>query len=183
MTIKYAILGLLSWQPLSGYDIKKLIADSITFYWSGNNNQIYTILVELHKADLVSIEIMGDENTRTKKVYTITEKGSTELREWILSTPQPPELRNTFLIQLGWADQLSDEDLDSLLDKYDEEIQSLLLIQQEKMRRGLQTPKRTPREIYLWEMISTSIIDHYSHELNWVKKTRKGLAGIKSPPI
>ncbi|RPI32756.1 MAG: DUF4180 domain-containing protein, partial [Chloroflexota bacterium] len=41
MDIKFAILGYLSWRPFSGYDLKKLFADSAAFYWSGNNNQIY----------------------------------------------------------------------------------------------------------------------------------------------
>ena len=40
MTIKYAMLGFLSWRPLAGYDIKKLMVDSPVLYWSGNNNQI-----------------------------------------------------------------------------------------------------------------------------------------------
>ena len=43
MTIKYAILGLLSWKPFSGYDLKKIFVDSASLYWSGNNNQIYRI--------------------------------------------------------------------------------------------------------------------------------------------
>lgn len=31
MTIDYAILGMLSWQPLTGYDIKKIIQESPFF--------------------------------------------------------------------------------------------------------------------------------------------------------
>ena len=45
MSIEYAILGLLSWKPFSGYDLKKIIAESEVYYWSGNNNQIYNSLV------------------------------------------------------------------------------------------------------------------------------------------
>ena len=40
MAIRYAILGLLSWRPFTGYDLKKMIGDSVFLYWSGNNNQI-----------------------------------------------------------------------------------------------------------------------------------------------
>ena len=44
MTLEYAILGLLSWKPFSGYDLKKIFSDSPIYYWSGNNNQIYRTL-------------------------------------------------------------------------------------------------------------------------------------------
>jgi hypothetical protein len=33
MSIKYAILGFLSWQPYTGYELKKLFAESDTLSW------------------------------------------------------------------------------------------------------------------------------------------------------
>ena len=41
MSIHHAILGLLSWKPHTGYDLKKVFEDSAFMHWSGNNNQIY----------------------------------------------------------------------------------------------------------------------------------------------
>jgi DNA-binding PadR family transcriptional regulator len=175
MSLKYAILGLLSWQPFTGYDLKKLFTDFPVFYWSGNNNQIYTTLVQLLKEELVTHEVQYQEKYPPKKIYSITDRGLTELRNWVLSNPSPPELRNTFLIQLAWAHQLSPEELDQLLAKYEYEVQMQLLMQQEKKRRGVQTPHRTPREIYLWEMITQNIISAYENELTWVQKLRKEL--------
>ena len=35
MQIDYAILGLLSWKPLTGYDVKRVMQDSPFLYWSG----------------------------------------------------------------------------------------------------------------------------------------------------
>ncbi|MCB0015089.1 MAG: PadR family transcriptional regulator, partial [Anaerolineales bacterium] len=49
MSIKYVILGYLGWQPMTGYDVKKLIADAETLPWTANNNQIYRALVDLHQ--------------------------------------------------------------------------------------------------------------------------------------
>ena len=46
MDVDFAILGLLSWQPLSGYDLMKLYADIPGCYWSGNNMLIFTALVK-----------------------------------------------------------------------------------------------------------------------------------------
>ena len=44
-----AILGLLSWQPMSGYDIKKLIEMGLRHFWSESYGQIYPTLEQLVK--------------------------------------------------------------------------------------------------------------------------------------
>ena len=175
MTIQYAILGLLSWQPLSGYDLKKIFADSAILYWSGNNNQIYKALVQLHAEGLVTQEIQYQEFLPAKKTYTITEKGRAALKAWVLSTPELPEVHNTFLIQLSWADFLTEEELGALLRHYEEEVQVQLLMQQEKARRMEPSSARTPREAYLWEMTLKNIISVYENELAWVRQVREGL--------
>ncbi|MGE5415445.1 MAG: PadR family transcriptional regulator [Acidobacteriota bacterium] len=175
MTIKYAILGLLSWKSFSGYDLKKMFTNITAFYWSGNNNQIYRTLVQLLGEGLVTHEVQYQENSPNKKIYTITEEGKAELKKWVLSNPEPPELRKTFLIQLAWADQLSSEEIDSLLTAYAREVEMQMLMEQEKVRRKVLIPERTPRESYLWQMMTENIISSYESELNWVKRLREGL--------
>ena len=175
MSIKHAILGLLSWQPLSGYDLKKRISESSTFYWSGNNNQIYKTLVQLLEEKLVTFENQYQEKGPAKKVYTITGAGQDELRQWVLSTPQPPEIRNTFLIQLAWAEALTAPELDDLIRRYTEEVHTLLVMHEEKLRRGSSAPNRSPREAFIWKMISENVTASLKTELSWVHKLRQGL--------
>ena len=57
VSIKHAILGILSFKPLTGYDIKKIIQESSFMYWSGNNNQVYKALLELHDKGFVTNEV------------------------------------------------------------------------------------------------------------------------------
>jgi PadR family transcriptional regulator, regulatory protein AphA len=174
MIIQYAILGLLSWQPFSGYDLKKIISDSTVFYWSGNNNQIYRTLVQLHEEGMVTQQVQYQESLPAKKIYTITEKGREDLRKWLLSAPELPELHNNFLIQLAWADQLSEEEIDALLAKYEEELHLQLKMQAESNRRGKeQTPARSPREVFLWKKIMENVMLSYQRELDWVRQFRE----------
>lgn len=175
MSIKYAILGLLSWKPSTGYDLKKIFEESSTMYWSGNNNQIYKALLQLNEEGLVTNEVQHQENSPSKKVYTITETGLKSLNEWVLSMPKVPELRKTFLIQLSWADQLNDDELNTLLMNYENEIKMQIVLHQEKKRRGNFSPNRTSRETYLWSMITDNIISSFESELNWVQKLLKEL--------
>ncbi len=175
MTIEFAILGLLSWRPLSGYDIKKMFTDSATMYWSGNNNQIYRTLLQLYDGGLVSREVQQQENLPARKIYAITDQGQEQLREWVLSDPQTPQLRNSFLIQLAWADQLTPVELDDLLDRYQDELETQRLIFSAQAERKTGFPERSPRETVLWEMISENWVRYFCHELEWLEDLRQRL--------
>jgi PadR family transcriptional regulator AphA len=188
MSIEYAILGLLNLRPLTGYDIKKMFAGSAVIYWSGNNNQIYTTLVKLHENELVSVEVELQADRPSRKIYSITAKGQTELKKWLLSEPEPPQLKNSFLIQLAWADQLSPDELDTLLGKYEAEMQMQVSMLRTQERQRNISPSGTPREAYinitlartareakLWSMIQENWISFYTNELKWVQKLRQQL--------
>jgi DNA-binding PadR family transcriptional regulator len=176
MDIKYALLGFLSWKPFTGYELKKIMTDSIIFYWSGNNNQIYTTLVQMHKDGLVTNEVQQQERYPARKIYSITGAGLDDLNHWITASPEMPQLRKPFLLQLAWSNHLSDEELMNILAKYEYEIQMLHLMLKEKERRKINlNPSRTQREKYIWNMIWENYAGSYETELEWVKKLRTGL--------
>lgn len=175
MDIQFTILGLLDAQPLSGYDLKKIIADSDLFYWSGNNNQIYNSLVSLHERGLVSVETFFQESLPPRKVYSITPAGQDVLREWVRSDPAMPEIRDPFLIQLAWADQLDDEELDALLEKYAEEIKIQSRMIDENMSRQHFRPNRTDREKLLWTRVEERLKQRYDQEHEWINQLRQTL--------
>ncbi|KNY29586.1 DUF4180 domain-containing protein [Pseudobacteroides cellulosolvens] len=177
MSIKYAILGLLSWKPFSGYDMKKVFEESSTMYWSGNNNQIYKSLVQLTEEGLVTNEVQHQENSPSKKLYFITEDGLAELKEWVLSSPELPELKNTFLIQLSWAYQLDDGELKKIIANYENSVKMQLVLQQEKIRRGINSPNRNHRETLLWDMINENTLSFYRNEIAWIQNLHKELFG------
>ncbi|WP_144937519.1 DUF4180 domain-containing protein [Paenibacillus sp. 32O-W] len=175
MSIQMAILGILSWKSSTGYELKKIFEDSSFMYWSGNNNQIYKALLNLENEDLVTSEVVHQDNSPSKKIYTITEEGLKELKNWLVSSPEAPEIKKTFLVQLAWSDMLSNQELSDVLSKYENEIKLQLAMQKEKYRRALHSPNRSTRESLIWEMISENIISTYNNELNWVRETRKKL--------
>ena len=171
MDIQFAILGLLSWQPFSGYDLKKIISESDLFYWSGSNNQIYNSLVALHKAGFVTQEIQYQEALPAKKIYSITDLGREQLQAWLVADPELPEMRSSFLIQLAWADHLPPPALDNLLARYEDEVAVQLRMHQEQAKQPPSTPNRTGRERYLWRMIAQNL------EARWDAGTAVGPSG------
>ncbi len=176
MSIQYAILSLLSIRPLSGYDLKKVISDSAAFPWSGNNNQIYRSLVELHENGLVTQDVVVQTNLPARKVYTITEAGRNALKAWALSAQDLPEVHNTFLIRLLCTPLMTPDEVHTLLDTYEQEVRVQLLMQQEKGRRSTDTLARDRKETFLWAMIQQNVIMAYENELQWIERVRAGLA-------
>jgi PadR family transcriptional regulator AphA len=175
MSIRSAILGFLSWKPFTGYELKKLFADALSFHWSGNNNQIYGSLVELHKDGAVSIEVVQQEKLPAKKVYTITDAGRAELREWLLSEPELPLLRSPAHTQLAWAEGLSSVELDGILAAYERRLADQVLMCRETMRRGKLepgrgAPERSLREKLIWSSIELNRVAFYESELAWAKE-------------
>ncbi|WP_042204498.1 DUF4180 domain-containing protein [Paenibacillus camerounensis] len=175
MSINYAILGLLSSQSLTGYDMKKIIQDSSFMYWSGNNNQIYKALVELLKDGYVTSEVQHQESLPSKKLYTITPEGRAELKYWVLSAPEQPESRKTFLIQLAWSDQLETAEILAMLDAYEQEIISLIHLEQGRADKGQYAPDRSPREAMIWRMIEANQLSAYTSELKWIGEVRQAI--------
>lgn len=175
MSIRHTILGFLSWQPLTGYDLKKLISGSEFLHWSGNSNQIYTALVQLHRDGLVDLRTEQQPNLPPRKIYTLMDGGRQELRSWVQSPVELPEVRNTFLAQLAWADQLSATEIDRLVGAYEEEVGVRLAMCRERIRRGPPSPDRTPRERYLWKMAHENRVRAWETELGWVRALRRGL--------
>ncbi|WP_068775028.1 DUF4180 domain-containing protein [Paenibacillus sp. FJAT-26967] len=175
MSIRLAILGILSWKSSTGYELKKIFEESSFMYWSGNNNQIYKALMNMENEDFVTSEVVHQDNSPSKKIYTITEEGLKELRNWLVSSSEAPEIKKTFLVQLAWSDMLSNQELSEILTKYENEIKLQLMMQKEKYRRALHSPNRSRRESLIWEMISENIISTYHNELNWVRETRQRL--------
>lgn len=185
MLIEYAILGLLSLNSLSGYDIKKMFEGSAALYWSGNNNQIYKALIKLHEQGWVSRETQIQEAGPARKIYSITESGLVELRRWVFANPEVPQVKNSFLIQLAWADSLDSNELDNLLERYESELRmQLAMLNFQKQQSNISpsgVPRdayinvlsaRTPRETFLWNMILENWLSYYQAELNWVCKLR-----------
>lgn len=179
MTIQYAILGLLSWKPSSGYELKKIFEDSPYLYWSGNNNQIYKSLLQLRKDGLIDFKTIHQDGAPSKKIYSVTAKGQTELKQWITEASAIPEFKKPFLIQMAWADMLGKDELDALFIRYEKEIEEQLLLQKDKYDKEKDWPNRSQRETFLWNMISVNLMSTYQSELAWVRKVRQQLARIQ----
>jgi DNA-binding PadR family transcriptional regulator len=106
----YSILGILSSESRSGYDIKKVIEMSIGHFWAESYGQIYPTLKMLIDEGLITITEGSDSGKLERKVYSITEKGTEELKRWLNETVEEISLaRNELLLKLFFGSRIPAE--------------------------------------------------------------------------
>jgi PadR family transcriptional regulator, regulatory protein AphA len=85
MSLTYALLGLISVAPASGYELAKEFDGELGRYaWQAGHASIYPELARLAERGLVKVV---DEGPRGRRTYDITPEGREELRTWLLSPP------------------------------------------------------------------------------------------------
>ena len=80
---RYAVLGALSIEPMSGYQIKEVIGHTIGHFWTEGYGQIYPSLKQLDEAGLVNSRVEQTAGKPDRHVYTLTDAGWEELRHWL----------------------------------------------------------------------------------------------------
>lgn len=105
----YVILGMVSREPRSGYEIKALVDNSTRFFWAASYGQIYPELKRLSEAGLVE-GVDAPRGDRKRTVYAITAEGETALKEWLRRPPKTAEMREEGLLKLFFAGVLPSED-------------------------------------------------------------------------
>jgi len=101
-TLQYIILGLLTRNPLTGYDIKQTFDKEKAEFWTAPFSQIYPELNRMLNDDLISLLPPTDINTR-KKTYQLTEHGRDTFEEWLklpLSSPESTLDNDNFILRL-----------------------------------------------------------------------------------
>jgi len=99
-TTRYAVLGMLSAAPRSGYDIKKAVDGSIAHFWSESFGQIYPILRQLAADGLVVRRHQTQRGKPDRHLYSITPRGLDRLRAWLATPARAETFRSELLLKL-----------------------------------------------------------------------------------
>lgn len=96
---EYAVLGLLAMGARTGYDIKKMVEETISHFWNESFGHIYPVLRRLHERGWVS-KTAEVEQGRNRYVYALTDAGQVALQAWFKEPISPTPLRNELLLKL-----------------------------------------------------------------------------------
>ncbi len=116
MSLDFAILGFLSEADQSGYDLKTRCFDTqARHFWTADQAQVYRTLDRLERDHLVTSRHVAQTAKPSRRVFKLTPSGRDALGEWLSSAHEPPPYRDPFLIQLYFAEHLTDDSLAEVL--------------------------------------------------------------------
>jgi DNA-binding PadR family transcriptional regulator len=106
MSLRYALLALLTSAPMTGYEISQRFQSSVGHVWHAPDSQIYPELRKMEADGLVEAEAV-DGDRGAKRFYRPTAAGVAALRDW-MNTPlkyaldrDPAHLKAAYF---EWAD-------------------------------------------------------------------------------
>lgn len=109
-TTSFAVLGLLTFGEMSGYDVLKLAEASIGHFWAPAKSHVYSELKRLAAAGLASARTVEQDARPTKNVYAITPEGEVALHDWLASDEMVEEqYRSVFLLKVFFGHLVPEE--------------------------------------------------------------------------
>jgi PadR family transcriptional regulator AphA len=86
MSLRFALLALLTVEPMTGYDLAKRFESSVAFVWHAPDSQIYPELRKMAKEGLLTAEEISWGPNGKKTQYRITIEGRAAFKQW-MNTP------------------------------------------------------------------------------------------------
>lgn len=177
MSLRHAVLGLLSIRPMSGYDLKKVIDESVGHFWTADQSQIYRTLTGLVDEGLASRETMVQADRPNQHVHDATDSGLAELDRWLVSPLEQQPSRDPFLARLFFAGRMPDIEIQKLLETRRQEV-TLQLAALETIAVPSVPPEHVTGTEYLLRMATlTNGIAHAKAEITWLEATERQLEG------
>ncbi len=111
-TTSFAVLGLLTFGEMSGYDLVKAVGRSVGFFWTPAKSQIYAELRRLVSVRYATEREVEQTLRPDKRLYRITPKGEAALRAWLEDAALEPEtIKFPLLLKVFFAHRMSRETL------------------------------------------------------------------------
>jgi DNA-binding PadR family transcriptional regulator len=176
MSINHVILGLLSREPLSGYEIKKIVQNSPFMHWSGNNNQIYKAVAELLDEGYVTKMVQHQAGAPSKNIYSITDAGQKALTNWLLTVTEAPVFKKQILVKLALAGQLKRGDLQNMLTAYADVVRMQAALSERELAQSRFAEQAPSGSRKFMDLIRENVLDFYASERQWIRKAMDAVA-------
>jgi PadR family transcriptional regulator AphA len=109
MSLKHALLGLLSEREATGYDLSKLFELSMSHYWYASHSQIYPLLDRMKKDGLIQERKILRKDRPGKRVYQLAPKGCETLLAWLRLPSALPRFKDEMMLKARFFGRLDDD--------------------------------------------------------------------------
>jgi hypothetical protein len=129
------------------------------------------------------MQVIEQEDRPDRKVYHVTDEGHAELHKWLSEPLDLPQIRSQWLVQIFFAHELSDEEVETLFKVRAEKLRHKLELFQSSVQNVIDQQTMEPgteRVARLWQVTLDYGISHLEWELEWVERALNTLRDL--PP-
>jgi len=175
----FAILGLLSLAPMSGYDLRREARGSVGHFWSESYGQIYPTLRRLAADGLVRAHARH-RGRADRKAWEITPEGRAALERWLAVAPRSRPVRNELLLKLFFGSRRSAPALARHVQGVREMLAGHLAVYTDLEERARRESRNDPSLPY-WLMTLSFGRHHDRALLAWCDETLRTLRRLETP--
>ncbi|MDF2872579.1 MAG: putative transcriptional regulator [Anaerocolumna sp.] len=111
--LSYGLLGLISTQPLTGYDLTA----KINRFWRSTHSAIYPLLSDLTVKGYIECVSEKQSGKPDKKIYTLSDSGRELLNEWFSSETGSEVIRDEASLKMYCIKCMDEETANKLFDE------------------------------------------------------------------
>jgi DNA-binding PadR family transcriptional regulator len=167
MSVKHALLGILSEKERHGYELKSAFDERVGEFWSLNYGQIYTTLDRLEREGLVEWHEELQAKRPDRKIYRVTAKGRRELEAWLeRPVTRASALRDELFVKLLFLRRRGVEPILRLVHRQN---QAYLTRMKRLTQRKVELSKRPARrELLVTELLIDAALFHAEADVRWL---------------
>ena len=104
MALRYALLGILSSESMTGYDLLEYFDRSAGLVWPASQAMIYPELRRMEADGLVVAKVVPRGTRGRKRIYSVTKSGLAELKRWVSESTEHPPDRDPIRLKASYMD-------------------------------------------------------------------------------
>jgi PadR family transcriptional regulator AphA len=174
-TTQYALLGLLTLGPKTGYEIKKSIEESIGFFWQESFGQIYPTLKKMEQLGFVESQDSSEGSGKSKTTYKITKLGQKELKKYLESSLSKNIVRNELLLKIFFASNMDLKILKKQLEEIKKDCKSNLKLFLSIKQKNFVNCEVNNKDSIFWGFTLEYGISNMKMNLDWIQHIEKSL--------
>jgi DNA-binding PadR family transcriptional regulator len=174
---RVALLGLLSIRAMSGYDIKRFIAEALSNFWNESYGSIYPGLRHLAKEGLIARRTERGNGSPDRKVYSLTGRGRDVLPEWLRAdTEDEPPIRSELLLKTFFGAQLGSAPLSAHIERFAQR-QRQRIEQLRSVEAIVEEARKTDPNALYWHLTVRRGLLMAEARLHWAEEAARMLSG------
>ncbi|MGH8906586.1 MAG: PadR family transcriptional regulator [Egibacteraceae bacterium] len=158
--LELAILGLLKEREMHGYELRKQLGQRLGFFWSVSFGSIYPTLQKLERRGFIEKFLVGDQTSRRRQVYRITDAGHAEFMDLIAEGASSAWEEEKFPLRLAFFRYLKPETRIRLLERRKATLE-------DKLAEGRRCMRNARCDEYILKLTRHGM-DLAEHDLRWL---------------